>query len=108
MRFPITFILLIFTLVITAQGDDFTALPGFNVEELYQTPKDTEGSWVSLCVDGKGDLIASDQYGYLWRISPPPIGHRDGTKVERVKIEAGKAHGLLWAFDSLYFMGGLI
>ncbi|MHA3772339.1 c-type cytochrome [Verrucomicrobiota bacterium sgz303538] len=89
-------------------ADDFTLPPGFKVEELHQTQKDPEGSWVSICVDGKGDLIASDQYGYIWRITPPPIGQGTDAKVEQVKISAGKAHGLLWAFDSLYFMGGPI
>jgi putative heme-binding domain-containing protein len=89
------------------RADDFVVPQGFKVEELHQVQKDVEGSWVSVCVDGKGDLIASDQYGFMWRITPPPIGQTQ-TKVERLKIDAGKAQGLLWAFDRLYFMGGPI
>src|SRR5262249_55557454 len=41
----------------------------FKVELLYSVPKDKQGSWVSLCVDPKGRLIASDQYGKLYRIT---------------------------------------
>jgi putative heme-binding domain-containing protein len=99
--------LLITAASLLARADDFVVPAGFQVDELHDVQKQTEGSWVSLCVDNKGDLIASDQYGYLWRITPPPAGQNDA-KVERLKIEAGKAHGLLWAFDSLYFMGGPI
>lgn len=90
------------------RADDFIVPAGFKVEELCQTDKDQQGSWVSLCVDGKGDLITSDQYGFLWKVTPPPAGQSTDAKVERLKIDAGKAQGLLWAFDSLYFMGGPI
>ena len=44
---------------------------GFKVELLYSVPKDEEGSWVNLCFDPKGRLIVSDQYGGLYRITPP-------------------------------------
>lgn len=87
-------------------AENIETLPDFKLEQLHEVDKDTEGSWVSLCVGPKGDLIASDQYGYLWRITPPPLGQPEGSKVTRINLNAGKAHGLLWAFDSLYFMGG--
>ena len=35
----------------------------FKVELLYSVPAAEQGSWVNLCVDGKGRIIASDQYG---------------------------------------------
>ena len=38
----------------------------FKVELLYSVPRETQGSWVSLCVDPKGRLITSDQYGKLY------------------------------------------
>src|ERR1700723_2672526 len=50
------------------------SLPGFKVERLYSVPASKEGSWVSMTVDDKGRLIASDQYGSLYRITAPPIG----------------------------------
>ncbi|MCI0380516.1 MAG: c-type cytochrome [Gemmataceae bacterium] len=75
----------------------------FKVEHLYSVPKETQGSWVSLCADDKGRLIASDQYGKIFRITPPPIGgSAEDTKVEALPVDLGEAHGLCWAFDSLY------
>jgi glucose/arabinose dehydrogenase len=75
----------------------------FQVELLYSVPKDKQGSWVNLCVDPKGRLITSDQYGPLYRITPPPLGgNAKDTRVEKLSIPVGEAHGLLWAFNSLY------
>jgi putative heme-binding domain-containing protein len=75
----------------------------FKVELLYSVPKEKEGSWVSMCVDPRGRLIVSDQYGPLYRITPPPLGGKSAdTKVEKLPFPIGEAQGLLWAFDSLY------
>jgi putative heme-binding domain-containing protein len=80
-------------------------LKGFKAELLYSVPKDVEGSWVNMCVDPKGRLIVSDQYGPLYRITPPaPGGKAKDTKVEKLDLPLGGSHGLLWAFDSLYVM----
>ncbi|MEO6005147.1 MAG: c-type cytochrome [Opitutus sp.] len=78
--------------------------PGFKVELLYTVPKAEQGSWVSLAVDPKGRLIAGDQYGGLYRVNLPPIGTSTGAKVEKLTANVGGAHGLLYAFDSLYVM----
>lgn len=78
------------------------ALSGFKVERLYSVPSDTQGSWVSLAADNKGRLIACDQYGSLYRITPPPIGATAEPKVQRLETAIGGAQGLLYAFDSLY------
>ncbi|MEY2881788.1 MAG: hypothetical protein RLZZ15_4168, partial [Verrucomicrobiota bacterium] len=105
--------------------------PGFKVELLYTVPKEDQGSWVSLAFDPKGRLTAADQYGALYRLTLPPVGTTAGTKVERLAAQlpavalppgfeppaAPKnaknadrnaaslgAHGLLYAFDSLYVM----
>jgi putative heme-binding domain-containing protein len=75
----------------------------FKVELLYSVPKERQGSWVNLCTDPKGRLYVSDQYGPLYRITPPKIGGKpEDTKIEKVPVELGEAQGLLWAFDSLY------
>jgi putative heme-binding domain-containing protein len=75
----------------------------FKVELLYSVPPKVQGSWVSLCHDPKGRLIASDQYGKLYRITPPALGgSADDTRVEELPVDLGEAQGLLWAFDSLY------
>ncbi|AWM38651.1 Cytochrome c [Gemmata obscuriglobus] len=75
---------------------------GFKVELLYSVPKDTMGSWVSMCVDPKGRLIVSDQYGALYRVSVPPAGAKGETAIEKIPAAVGSAQGLLYAFDALY------
>lgn len=76
--------------------------PGFKVERLYSVPKETEGSWVNLCVDPKGRLIVCDQYGGLFRVTPPAVGQTGAVKIEPIPVAIGEAQGLLWAFDALY------
>ena len=76
----------------------------FRAELLYTVPKDTEGSWVAMCVDTKGRLIVSDQYGKLYRVTPPAIGSSEPIRRETIDLPIGQAHGLLYAFDSLYVM----
>ena len=84
-------------------ADRLKVAKDFRVERLYSVPKDQEGSWVNLCVDPKGRLIVSDQYGGLYRIVPAPLGaDASQTKIEKIPVALGEAHGLLWAFDSLY------
>ncbi len=85
--------------------------PDFKAELLYNVPKETQGSWVSMTVDKKGRLIVCDQYGGLYRVTVPVIGTSEGTTVEPLKTPNGNngkplggAHGLLYAFDSLYLM----
>lgn len=75
---------------------------GFQAELLYSVPKDKEGSWVNMCIDPKGRLIVSDQYGSLYRVTPPALGGE--TLVEKIPQEIGGAHGLLYFKDSLYVM----
>ncbi len=77
---------------------------GFKVELLYTVPKDGKGSWVSMCLDPKGRLIVSDQYGKLYRLTLPPLGSTAEPAVETLDIPVGGAQGLLYAFDSLYVM----
>lgn len=83
-------------------GDKLELPDGFRAERLYSVPKATQGSWVSLCTDDKGRLYTSDQYGGMYRVTPPPIGSQGETVVEPLDIAVGHAQGLLWAFDSLY------
>jgi putative heme-binding domain-containing protein len=73
----------------------------FKIELLYTVPRKEEGSWVSMCIDPKGRLIVSDQNGALYRVTLPEAA--GGTaKTEKINLNSGFAHGLLWAFDSLY------
>ncbi|MCA9145364.1 MAG: c-type cytochrome [Planctomycetales bacterium] len=81
---------------------DMKIAKDFEVELLYSVPKDVEGSWVNLCSDPKGRLIVSDQYGGLFRVTPPPVGTAGEVAIEKINVDIGEAQGLLWAFDSLY------
>jgi len=78
--------------------------PGFKAELLYTVPKQEQGSWVGITVDSKGRLITCDQYGSLYRITPPPLGTSSGTKVELLPADIQGAHGVLFAKGSLYVM----
>ena len=93
----------------------FEVPPGFQVERLFTVPRDKLGSWVSITFDDKGRLIASDQENKgLCRITLPPIGSDEPTKVEHLDVKfggrtVGAAQGMLHAFGSLYISmnGGL-
>ncbi len=76
----------------------FRSLPGFEVELVYNVPGQEQGSWVSLCIDPKNRIIASDQYGKLYRVT---LGDAQ-PKVESLNVNIGMAQGMLCAFDSLY------
>ena len=86
-------------------ADALKVTKDFKAELLYSVPKGEQGSWVNLCADPKGRLIVSDQYGPLYRVTPPATGGKaEDTKVEKLDLPLGGAHGLLWAFDALYVM----
>ncbi|MEO9005258.1 MAG: heme-binding protein, partial [Ginsengibacter sp.] len=90
--------------------------PGFHAEHLYSPTDNDQGSWVAMTFDDKGRMIACDQYGYLYRITIPPVGYdtaKEKVKVEKLdvqmpgdtskaRVKMGLAHGLLYAFNSLY------
>ena len=84
-----------------SSGSNIRTLPGFEVELVYAVPSD-QGSWVSLAAEKPGRLVASDQYGRLYRITPG--SEAVATKVEAIPAKIGRAQGLLYAFDSLYVM----
>ena len=80
-----------------------TVAKDFKVELLYSVPFDEQGSWVNLCVDDKGRIITSDQYGFLYRFTPPPPGQPlDPASIQRIPAPIKAANGLLWAFDALW------
>ena len=72
---------------------------GFSAKVVYAVPRE-QGSWVSITTDPQGRLIASSQYGGLFRIT---LGEGDSAaKIEKLNAKIGRAQGLLCAFDSLY------
>ncbi len=75
----------------------------FKVELLYSVPGAEQGSWVNLCVDDKGRILASDQYGGLYRFAPPSPGQPlDPGQVEKVPADIRAVNGMVWAFGALY------
>ena len=83
-------------------SDQFKLLPGFILERVYEVPRE-QGSWVALAVDGNGRLIASDQAGQLYQVTPAAIGRAHSrTEVKPLNLPIRGAQGLLWAHDSLY------
>lgn len=93
--------------------------PGFKAERLFGPSENEDGSWVSMTFDDKGRIIASDQYGALYRLVVPPVGDTGKVTIEKLvipndptlvsdtakkKVGIGFAHGLLYAFNSLYVM----
>ncbi|WP_395751954.1 c-type cytochrome [Prosthecobacter sp.] len=83
--------------------DKIKVAKGFKVELLYSVPKEQEGSWVSMTQDDKGRMICSDQYGALYRVTPPALNGSPGeTKVEKLSIDFGHCQGLLFHAGALY------
>ncbi len=79
------------------------AAKDFKVELLYSVPGGEQGSWVNLCSDDKGRIYASDQYGGLYRFTPPPTGQPlDPAKVQKVPADIRAVNGMLFAFGALY------
>lgn len=92
--------------------------PGFKAERLFGPSENGEGSWVAMTFDDKGRIIASDQYGALYRLIVPAVGDTGKTIVEKLaipndptlvndttnRVGIGFANGLLYAFNSLYVM----
>ncbi len=73
------------------------------MELLYSVPGGDQGSWVNLCLDNRGRILASDQYGGLFRFTAPPAGQPlDPSKVEKLSVDIRAVNGMLWAFDALY------
>ncbi|MFT5467211.1 MAG: putative heme-binding domain-containing protein [Verrucomicrobiales bacterium] len=76
---------------------------GFEVELLYSVPGPDHGSWVALCNDDKGRIYASDQYGDLYRFTPPAAaGTLKKADVEKVPVNIRAINGMVFAFGALY------
>ncbi|MEO1972401.1 MAG: hypothetical protein ABGX07_12640, partial [Pirellulaceae bacterium] len=79
------------------------AAKGFKVELLYSVPGQEQGSWVNLCTDDKGRILVSDQFGGMYRMTPPPAGKAiDPATVEKVPADIRAINGMVWAFGALY------
>jgi hypothetical protein len=59
---------------------------GFVAEHIYSPAENDQGSWVGMTFDDKGRMIATDQYGALYRLEIPPIG----SKISSLKLKNSK------------------
>jgi putative heme-binding domain-containing protein len=91
--------------------DKIRLQPGFKMEHLMSPSDEHIGSWVSMTFDDRGRMICSDQYGGLYRLTLPELGKSTHPQVEKLKfgkgadtLGIGNAHGLLYAFKSIYVM----
>jgi putative heme-binding domain-containing protein len=76
---------------------------GFKVELLYSVPGVEKGSWVALCVDDKGRIYASDQYGDLYRFPAPAAGQTlKAADIKKMPVNIRAINGMTWAFGALY------
>ena len=76
---------------------------GFEAELLYSVPADKHGSWVNLCTDDKGRILVSDQFGGLYRITPPAVGQTlSEDDIQQVPAQIRGVNGMVWAFGALY------
>jgi hypothetical protein len=63
---------------------------GFVAEHIYSPGEHEQGSWVGMTFDDKGRLIATDQYGAIYRLEIPAIGSDSlAPKVEKMKFGTG-------------------
>ncbi len=79
--------------------DGLNVAKGFRVERVHSVDADTQGSWVSLTIDDRGRLIASDQGKKgLFRATIT----NGSASVQKLPIELSGAQGLLWKSGDLY------
>jgi hypothetical protein len=82
---------------------DFAVARDFKLELLYVVPTE-QGSWLPLAWDNKGRLlVASHNSQQVHRLTVPKAGSNDAVKVDPIQnLNLGSAHGVLYAFNSLY------
>jgi putative heme-binding domain-containing protein len=92
------------TTAITEEKEIKFNLPdNFVLEDLYRPSIHEQGSWVALAQGDGNIMYASDQYGKIYRFKVPKEGNTlNSNNVHPLDFEIGEAHGLLWAFNSLY------
>jgi putative heme-binding domain-containing protein len=85
-------------------AEDLATLDGFKIELLASADAKTEGSWINLGKDNKGRLIIGGQGGQPTLRMTIRDGKVEST--ETLKLPISEIMGLLYAYDSLYVMGG--
>ena len=87
----------------TDKAIQFNLPDGFVLEDLYSPSDNNQGSWVALTEGPNQLMYACDQNGDIYSFQLPAAGEvLDSTMVDSLDLDIGNAHGLLWAFNSLY------
>ncbi len=81
------------------QAVDVKVAEGFDCQQIYQVPTNTQGSWVAITKHDDGRLITADQYGSIYYVT---VNGNKTPKVEPLNLKIGGAHGLLWFKDRLF------
>ena len=83
--------------------DRIKTAKGFKVELVYSVPGGDQGSWVALCSDDKDRIYACDQFGGLYRFTPPAKGKKLTPKdVKKVPVDIRAINGMVFADGALY------
>lgn len=81
----------------------FNIPEGFLLEEIYHPSNFEQGSWVALTQGNNNQMFACDQYGKLYQFNIPKKGEvLNAQNVIPLDLNIGEAHGILWAYNSLY------
>lgn len=76
---------------------------GFEVQLIYDVPRNRQGSWVSLTVGPDGSMYASDQQNHgLYKITIGGDLDHPLIDVEKMVMPLSGSYGSAWAFDHLY------
>ncbi len=85
-------------------SDNIRIIPDFKAELLYEVPRKSQGTWVSLAIDEQGEMVASDEYQqgmYRIRVQENAEG-KTTVQVSKLVLPATGAQGLAWFNKSLY------
>ena len=94
------------TETLQTRNSGLVTLPGFQVERLLTATAEM-GSWISMAFDSQGRVTVSGTDQNLWRITPSAPGESiENIGVEKLDLGIGAAHGLLYAYDSLFAVVG--
>lgn len=76
---------------------------GFEVQLLYNVPRDRYGSWVSISTGPDGVFYASDQQQHgMYKITVGEGIEDPSVEVEKFLMPLSGSFGMVWAFDHLY------
>lgn len=88
---------------LTVADISFELPADFELEELYSPSDNEQGSWVALAQGPDETMFACDQYGKIYSFKAPAQGGSlNAEDVKPLDLDIGEAHGLHWAFNSLY------